>query len=75
MAVNDPLIRALNFQAVACAAMGSPFSAAILEAASADAARGGPTRALFAHWKDASTRVLIADAASLRLWGPCTIWP
>jgi len=69
MADDDPLIRALNFQAAACAAMGSPFSGAILEAASADAARDGPTRNLFAPWKEASTRTLIADAASLRLLG------
>ncbi|MGI8840176.1 MAG: DUF2332 family protein, partial [Caulobacteraceae bacterium] len=69
MAGEDSLIRALNFQAAACQAMGSPFSAALLECAAADAGAGGPTLALFAPWAGAATRALLADAAPLRLLG------
>lgn len=69
MADDEPLIATLNFQAAACAAMGSPFSGALLEAAAADAARGGPTLDLFAPWAGAGVRALIADAAPLRFLG------
>ncbi len=69
MADQDSLIRALNFQAAACAAMGSPFSGALLDSAAADVASGGPARSLFAPWTGASARALIADAVTLRLLG------
>jgi hypothetical protein len=69
MADPDPLIQALNIHAAACRAMGSPFSAALLEDAAADADECGPTGEMFAPWAGASTRALIADAAPLRLLG------
>ena len=69
MADEDPLIQALNIHAAACKAMGSPFSAALLEAAAGDLRTGGPTGEMFAPWVGASTRALIADAAPLRLLG------
>ncbi|MGI9169466.1 MAG: DUF2332 domain-containing protein, partial [Caulobacteraceae bacterium] len=69
MADDDSLIRALTFQATACAAMGSPFSGALLGAAAADVASGGPSRGLFAPWAGAKARALVADAVPLRLLG------
>lgn len=65
----DTLLRALRFQGGACAALGSTFSAALLESAAADIAGGGPTRSLFAPWSGADTRTLITEAVSLRLLG------
>ena len=69
MADTESLTRALTIQAGVCAAMGSAFSGALLERAAADVTAGGPTRDLFAPWKEASTRSLIAEAAPLRLLG------
>jgi len=69
MADDDFLVRALNVHAAACAAMGSPFSGALLEAAATDAAQGGSTREMFKPWAAAPVRALILDAAVLRLLG------
>lgn len=69
MTDQDSLIQALNIHAAACQAMGSPFSAGLLEAAAKDLQTGGPTGAMFAPWAGAATRALIADAAPLRFLG------
>ena len=69
MADPDPLIQALKWQAAGCAALGSAFSAGLLERTQADVAAGGPTRALFAPWADASARTPLTAAASLRFLG------
>ncbi len=63
------LIRSLDIQAAACAALGSPFSAALLAKVSADAAAGGGALGLFAPWAGAGTRTLLESAVALRLLG------
>jgi hypothetical protein len=63
------LIGSLEIQAAACAAMGSPFSAAILTAAAADTAASGPVLALLEPWAASRTRSLITDAVPIRLLG------
>lgn len=64
-----PLIQALRWQAAGCAALGSTFSAALLEQARADITAGGATRRLFAPWTEAPFETLIADAVTLRFLG------
>jgi len=67
--MGDDLIRALQLQAGACKALGSGFSAALLERAAAEAASSGPTQALFAPWDQISTRDLMFHAVPLRWLG------
>ena len=69
MTETTPLARAFELQSGACAAFGSPFSAALLQRAAADIAAGGPIVPLLAPWADADTRAVIADATSLRWLG------
>ncbi len=69
MSETESLLRALQIQGGACAALGSPFSAALLGHIDEDVAAGGPSAALFAAWQDASTRELITEAVPLRLLG------
>lgn len=69
MADQDSLIQALKWQAAGCAALGSAFSAGLLERTQADVAAAGPTPALFAPWRKASARTLLTDTAPLRFLG------
>lgn len=54
-------------QAESCRGSGSPFTAALLEAAAADIASGGPIAAIVTPWSAADAKTLIDDAVSLRL--------
>lgn len=63
------MIRAFEIQSGACAAFGSPFSAAILERAARDIEDDGPLAGLVAAWEGLPTRALVADAIPLRWLG------
>jgi hypothetical protein len=63
------LVKAFELQAGACAAFGSPFSAALLERASRDIADGSPLARLLNPWIGASTRAVINDATPIRWLG------
>ena len=69
--MTDPaaVIRVLELQAAACVALGSRFSAALLEKAAEDVAAGGPTAALFSPWEGKDVRTLFAEAVALRWLG------
>lgn len=62
-------IGALKLQGGACQALGSAFSAEILQLASEDLASGGPTAPLFAPWTQRDVRGQMADAVPLRFLG------
>ncbi|HEY5071718.1 MAG TPA: DUF2332 family protein [Caulobacteraceae bacterium] len=64
-----PLRQALNLQARACAALGSPFCADLLDRVCEDLKGNEDLRRLFARWEGADARTLIRDAAPLRLLG------
>ncbi len=66
---DNPSVTALGFQAGACEALGSAFSAEILRLAAADLTAGGPTTPLFAPWIGRDARGQMADATPLRLLG------
>jgi hypothetical protein len=63
------LLEHLRLQAAGCAALGSPFSAALLERAVADIAADGPVGGFFTPWAAASLRALFDDAVALRWLG------
>jgi hypothetical protein len=63
----DSLHRAFVLQAQAGAAMGAPFSMAVIETVAGELGNGGPYDALFAPWLSAGTRQAVADAAPLRI--------
>src|SRR5277367_362505 len=65
----DALVRAFQIQSGACAAFGSPFSAAVLDRAAGDIGGGGALAALVAPWRGQETRALIGDAIPLRWLG------
>jgi hypothetical protein len=62
-------VRAFQIQSGACAAFGSPFSAALLDRAANDIEGGGPLAALVAPWRDLQTRALVGEAIPLRWLG------
>jgi hypothetical protein len=67
---SETIVEVLKLQARICAAMGSPFSAALLERAAEAAAQGAaPMADLFAPWAEASRESLLADAVALRWLG------
>jgi hypothetical protein len=67
---SEAHVEVLKLQASVCAAMGSPFSARLLErAAGAVEAGDAATRALFTPWAAASRETLLADAVALRWLG------
>jgi hypothetical protein len=68
-AVNPALIQAFEFQAEACAKLGSPFSQRVLRAVLADIQAGGPFAGFAATWSDASFNHLLAEAVPLRFLG------
>jgi len=61
--------QSLRLQAKACAALGSPFHARLLELAADDLEVGGPTAALMAPWAGEDLRAQMAAAVPLRLLG------
>jgi hypothetical protein len=63
------MVRAFEIQSGACAAFGSPFSAAILDRAARDIEGGGPLAGLVAPWRGLSTRALVSDAIPIRWLG------
>jgi hypothetical protein len=65
----SPLARAFDVQAGACAALGSPFSGALLSLAKADIEAGGAMADLLSPWKAATARSLMEDAVPLRWLG------
>lgn len=62
-------IRAFDLQAGACAAFGSPFSAALIERAARDIEAGGALPPLLEPWAGLSTRALISEAVPVRWLG------
>ncbi|HTX48127.1 MAG TPA: DUF2332 family protein, partial [Caulobacteraceae bacterium] len=69
MADHEALSQSLTTQARICAAMGSPFSAGLMERAAEDAARGGPVSRILAQWNGAPLVALLKDAVPLRWLG------
>jgi hypothetical protein len=65
----SPLMQALSIQAQTCRSMGSPFSAALLDAAAEAFPNGGPLAQLFGPWQDADVLTVFKDAAQLRFLG------
>jgi hypothetical protein len=63
------MVRAFEIQSGACAAFGSPFSAAVLDRAARDIESGGPLAALGAPWRDLGTRAIVGEAVPLRWLG------
>jgi hypothetical protein len=61
------IVNALRLQAGACASMGSPLSAALLEHAAEDWIGGGPTQALLEPWAGEGLKPLFEAAVPLRL--------
>lgn len=67
--MSQALIDILKWQGAACAAMGSPFSGALLERAAAALPDLPAFRAAFAPWKDSGHRAQFDDAVPLRWLG------
>ena len=67
--MESDLVRSLRLQAKACAALGSPFHAALLERAADDLAGGGPVEPILDGWAQDDLRSLMAAAVPLRLVG------
>lgn len=68
--MENDLVRSLRLQSKACAALGSPFHAALLEHAADDLADGGgPLEPLLSPWAADDLRALMAAAVPLRLLG------
>lgn len=67
--MESDLISSLRLQAKACAALGSPFHAALLGHAADDLAAGGIVAAILADWAEGDLRSLMAAAVPLRLVG------
>ena len=63
------LVRGIEIQAAGCAALGSPFSGALLAAMARDVTAQGPSRRLFEPWLGAGARAVLEAAAPLRLLG------
>jgi hypothetical protein len=69
MVDQEAVRRALSLQAQACAALGAPFSAAVLRRAADDLDRNETLSRLFSPWGGAQTRAMIVDAVALRFLG------
>ena len=69
MSDTTAMVRAFDIQSGACAAFGSPFSAAILDRAARDIEGGGPLAGLVAPWRSLSTRALVGEAIPIRWLG------
>jgi hypothetical protein len=68
-AMSEALIDVLKWQGAACAAMGSPFSGALLERAAAALTDQPAFQAIFTPWRDLGRRQLFDDAVALRWLG------
>ena len=69
MTEPSAIVRTLELQALACANLGSRFSAALMERAAADVAADGPTAGLFAPWRSLDVRAMFTQAVPLRWLG------
>ncbi len=69
MTAPEALMDVLKWQGAACAAMGSPFSGALLERAAAALGDRPSFAALFAPWRDLGRRALFDEAVALRWLG------
>lgn len=67
--MSQAVSESFEWQARACTAMGSTFSAGILRAAGADYDAGGPVAGLFGDWETATREALIDAATPLRFLG------
>jgi hypothetical protein len=61
------IVKALKLQGGACAQMGSPLSAALLDRAGEDWLAGGPVRDLVSPWDGVGVKALFEAAVPLRL--------
>jgi len=69
MSDSPAVLQALEFQARACRAGGSPLNAVILEKAAEDWIAAGPVRDLMAPWADGDLKAQFDAASPLRLIG------
>ena len=69
MTLADPVLKALDSQADACALLGSAFSARVLRLAAARADAGGALARLLDPWREADLRRIMEDVMPLRLLG------
>lgn len=67
--MSNDLAKALRLQSRACAFLGSPFHAELLNLAAADLEAGGPVTALLAPWMGTDVKAIISAAVPLRLLG------
>ena len=67
--MSESLHQALRLQSKACALLGSPFHAALLNEAAGDLESGGPVTELLAPWEAAGAKEIMAAAVPLRLLG------
>lgn len=67
--MSENLLQSLRLQSKACAFLGSPFHAALLNEAAVDLESGGPVAALLAPWATAGAKEIMAAAVPLRLLG------
>jgi hypothetical protein len=63
----EAVSKALEQQSRACATLGAPFSARLLDHARIDVERGGVVARLLAEWSDVSVEQQARDAVALRL--------
>ena len=69
MDAPEALVDALRWQGASCAAMGSPFSGALLDRVAVALIDRPSLRAAFAPWWNLSRQALFADAVALRWLG------
>lgn len=67
--MSNDLVQALRLQSKACAHLGSPFHADLLNYAADDLEAGGPATAMLAPWMGCDLKAIIAAAVPLRLVG------
>lgn len=67
--MSNDLANALRLQSKACAFLGSPFYAELLNFAADDLEAGGPVTALLAPWMGTDVKAIISAAVPLRLLG------
>lgn len=67
--MSNDLANALRLQSKACAFLGSPFHAELLDLAADDLEAGGPVTALLTPWMGSDVKAIISAAVPLRLLG------
>ena len=65
--MSDSILKAIEVQSQACASLGAPFSAGLLDCAKTDLASGGITSELLDPWTGAPIEGIVRDAVALRL--------